>query len=62
VSRHDVSVGHDRRNAMLGACATMTLPEYVQGLIVRVGARRKILSYEQITDMSLATEAVHMMG
>jgi hypothetical protein len=47
---------------MLGACATMTLPEYVQGLIVRVGARRKILSYEQITDMSLATEAVHMMG
>ena len=36
--------------------------EYMQRLNVDVGAQRKILPYEQITDMSLAADAVRMMG
>jgi NitT/TauT family transport system substrate-binding protein len=36
--------------------------DYMQRLNVDVGAQRKVLPYEQITDMSLAADAVHMMG
>jgi hypothetical protein len=36
--------------------------DYMQRLNVDVGAQRKILPYEQVTDMSLAADAVHMIG
>jgi len=36
--------------------------EYMQRLNVEVGAQRKVLPYEQITDMSLAADAVRMIG
>jgi len=36
--------------------------EYMQRLNVDVGAQRKMLPHEQITDMSLAADAVRMMG
>ena len=36
--------------------------DYMQRLNVDVGAQRKILPYEQVTDMSLAADAAHMIG
>ncbi len=36
--------------------------EYMQRLNVDVGAQRKILPYEQVTDMSLAADAARMIG
>jgi ABC-type nitrate/sulfonate/bicarbonate transport system substrate-binding protein len=36
--------------------------EYMQRLNVDVGAQRNILPYEQVTDMSLAADAVRLMG
>jgi hypothetical protein len=35
--------------------------EYMQRLNVDMGAQRKILPYEQVTDLSLATDAVRMI-
>jgi ABC-type nitrate/sulfonate/bicarbonate transport system substrate-binding protein len=36
--------------------------DYMQRLNLDVGAQRKVLPYEQITDMSLAADAVRMIG
>ena len=36
--------------------------DYMQRLNLDVGAQRKILPYEQITDMSLAADAVRMIA
>jgi ABC-type nitrate/sulfonate/bicarbonate transport system substrate-binding protein len=36
--------------------------EYMQRLNVDVGAQRKVLPYEQVTNMSLAADAVRLMG